>query len=88
MLQSMGSQSQTQLSHLTSTMVCSVQSLSHVRLFVTPWTAAYQASLSISSSWNLLKPMSIESVMPSNHHILSTPSPLTFNLSQHQGLFQ
>ena len=48
----------------------SVQSLSHVRLFVTPWTAAYQASLSITNSWSLLKLMSIESVMPSNHLIL------------------
>ena len=48
----------------------SVQSLSHVRLFVTPWTAACQASLSISNSWNLFKFMSIDSVMPSNHLIL------------------
>ena len=48
----------------------SVQSLSHVRLFATPWTAAYQASLSITSSQSLLKLMSIESVMPSNHLIL------------------
>ena len=48
----------------------SVQSLSHLRLFVTPWTAAHQASLSITNSWGLLKLMSIEVVMPSNHHIL------------------
>ena len=48
----------------------SVQSLSQVRLFVTPWIAAHQASLSITSSQNLLKLMSIESVMPSNHLIL------------------
>ena len=48
----------------------SVQSHSHVRLFVTPWTAARQASLSITNSWSLPKPMSIESVMPSNHLIL------------------
>ena len=41
----------------------SVQSLSHVQLFVTPWTAAHQASLSITNSWSLLKLMSIESVM-------------------------
>ena len=47
-----------------------VQSLSHVWLFVTPWTAACQASLSITNSWNLLKLMSIEWVMPSNHFIL------------------
>ena len=51
----------------------SVQLLSHVRLFVTPWTAAHQASLSITNSWSLPKPMSIESVMPSNHLILCRP---------------
>ena len=49
------------------------QSLSHVRLFVTPWTAAHQASLSITSSWSLPKLMSIEMVMPSNHLILCHP---------------
>ena len=49
----------------------SVQLLSCVRLFVTPWTAACQASLSITNSWSLLKLMSIESVMPSNHLIFS-----------------
>ena len=65
----------------------SVQSLSHVRLFVTPRTAAHQASLSITNSLSLLKLMSIQSVMPSNHLILSSPSP-AFNLSQHQGLFK
>ena len=47
-----------------------VQLLSHVWLFVTPWTAAGQASLSITNSWSLLKLMSIESVMPSNYLIL------------------
>ena len=51
----------------------SVQSLSHVRLFATPWTAAFQASLSITNSWSLLKLMSIESVRPSNHLILCRP---------------
>ena len=51
----------------------SVQSLSRVQLFATPWTAACQASLSIPSSWNILKLMSIESVMPSNHLILCCP---------------
>ena len=45
----------------------SVQSLSRVRLFATPWTAARQASLSITNSWSPPKPMSIELVMPSNH---------------------
>ena len=49
---------------------CSVQSLSHVRLFVTLWTAACQASLSITNSRSLLKLISIELVMPSNHLIL------------------
>ena len=48
----------------------SVQSLSCIQLFVTPWTAACQASLSITNSWSLLKIMSIELVMPSNHLIL------------------
>ena len=51
----------------------SVQSFSHVWLFVTPWTAGRQASLSITSSWSLPKPMPIESVMPSNHLILCPP---------------
>ena len=51
----------------------SVQSLSHVQLFVTPWTAAHQASLSITNSRSLLKLMSIESVMLSNHLILYCP---------------
>ena len=47
--------------------------LSHVRLFATSWTAACQASLSITNSWSLLKLMSIESVMPSSHLILCCP---------------
>ena len=51
----------------------SAQSLSHVWLFATPWTAAHQASLSITSSRSLCKLMSIESVMPSNHLILCRP---------------
>ena len=51
----------------------SIQSLSLVWLFVTPWTAVSQASLSITNSRSLLKHMSIESVMPSNHLILSRP---------------
>ena len=67
-----------------------VQLLSRVWLFATPWTAACQASLSITISWHLLKLMSIELVMPSNHLILWHPlhPPPVFNLSQHQGLFQ
>ena len=51
----------------------SVQSLSHVQLFVTPWTAARQASLSIANSWSLLKLMFVTLVMPSNHLILCCP---------------
>ena len=53
--------------------ISSVQSLSHVQLFVTPWTAACQAFLSITNAWSLLKLMSSESVMPSNHLILCRP---------------
>ena len=51
----------------------SVHSLSRVRLFATPWTAASQASLSIANSWSLLRLMPIELVMPSNHLILCHP---------------
>ena len=64
-----------------------VQSLSHVLLFATPWTVACQASLSFTISQSLLKLISIESVMPSNHIVLSSLSPPAFSLSQHQGLF-
>ena len=53
--------------------ISSVQLFSRVRLFATPWTAARQASLSITNSWSLLKLMSIELVMPSNHLILCRP---------------
>ena len=53
--------------------ISSVQSLTHDWLFVTPWTAAHQASLSITDSRSLLTLMSIESVMPSNHLILCSP---------------
>ena len=68
----------------------SVQLLSHVWLFASPWTTACQASLSITNSQSLLKLMSIESVMPSiqpSHLLLSLPPP-AFKLSQHQGLFK
>ena len=73
------SQGYTVVSWLLLTGLCipslpdSVQLLSCVRLFVTPWTAAHQASLSITNSWSLLKLMSVESVMPSNHLILCCP---------------
>ena len=77
-LQSMGLQ---RVGHDWSDLACmhpflwfnSVQSFTCVRLFVTPWTAACQAFLSITNSWSLLKLMSIESVMPSNHLILCCP---------------
>ena len=54
-------------------MFSSVQSLSYAQIFVTPWTAAHQASLSITNSQSLLKLMCIESVMPSNYLILCHP---------------
>ena len=66
----------------------SVQSPSHVQFFVNPWTAARQTSLFITNSWSLLK-LNIhrvsDTIQPS--HPLSSPSPPTFNPSQHQGLF-
>ena len=73
---------------------CCCWLLSHVRLFATPWTAAHQASLFFTISRSLLKLMSIELVMPSDHHhhhhliLCHPPSPLAFNISQDQGLFQ
>ena len=69
-------------------LVAVVQLLSHVQLFVTPWTSAHQASLSITNLPRFPELMSIKSVRPSNHLIPSSPSPPAFNLSQHQGLFQ
>ena len=53
--------------------ISSVQLLSHVRLFATPWTTACHASLSITNCWSPPKPMTIESVIPSNHLILCRP---------------
>ena len=68
---------QTQVSHIVggffTIWFSSVQLLSHVRLFATPWIAAHQTSLSITNSWSPPKLMSIESVMPSNHIILYPP---------------
>ena len=57
----------------TGVWISSVQSLSHVRLFGTPWTAARQASLSITNSWSSLRLTSIKPVMPSSHLILCRP---------------
>ena len=68
--------------------ISSVLSLSRIQLFATPWTATCQASLSITNSWSLLKFMSTESVMSSNHLIPSSPSPPAFSFAQRQGLFQ
>ena len=65
----------------------SVQSLSHIRLFVIPWTAAHQVSLSITNSWNLLKLMSIETVMPSNYLILCHPLLLPPSIFSASGSF-
>ena len=64
----------------------SVQSLTRVWLFATPWTAARQASLSITNSTQTHVYWVSDAIQPS--HPLSSPSPPTFNLSQHQGLFQ
>ena len=84
---------QSGISHDTLCSFHSVQSLSHVQLFVTPWTAARQASLSITNSQSLLKFMSIESVIPSSHlilchlipfisHLQSFPASGSFPMSQ------
>ena len=69
-------------------MQSSVPLLSHVQLFATPWTAAYQASLSSTNSQSLLKLIHQvgDAIQPS--HPLSSPSPPAFNVYQHQGLFQ
>ena len=61
------------LSKIHTKVIIVIQSLSHVQLFVIPWTLALQASLSITNSWSLLKLMSIDSVMSSNHLILCHP---------------
>ena len=61
-----------------------VQSLNRVQLFVTPWTVACQASLSITNLWTLLKLISVESVIPWNHlGLCHSPSPPAFKISQH-----
>ena len=65
----------------------SVQSLSHVRIFVTPWTAAPQASLSVTNYQSLLRLMSIESAMPSNH-LISVNNLSTMQETQVQSLSQ
>ena len=72
---------------LSASVVYSVQLLSHVQLFVTPWTAAHQASLSITNSWSLLKLMSTKSVMPSNHLILCCPLLLLLSIFPNNRVF-
>ena len=75
---------------LCAYMICSLVQFSHsvVPDSATPWIAARQASLSITSSRSALRLTLIQSVMPSNHHPLSSPSPSAPNPSQHQSLFQ
>ena len=65
-----------------------IQVLSRVRLFVIPWTAARQASLSFTTSWSLLRFTSIQSVMPSNHLILCRPLLLLPSIFPSISLFQ
>ena len=72
----------------TDSWFSSVQSLSRVRLFATPWIAACQASLSLTNSRSSLRLMSIESVMPFSHLIFCRPLSSCPNPSQHQSLFQ
>ena len=76
------------ISALASVQFSSVQSLSRVQLFATPWIAAHPASLSVTNSWSSPKLMCIKSVMPSSHFILLSPSPPAPNPSQQQNLFQ
>ena len=74
--------------YLTKGNISSVQSFSHVRLFVTPWNAAHQASLSITNSRSPHKSMCIESMMPSNHLILCRPLLLLPSIFPASGSFQ
>ena len=74
--------------HVSSLLLSSVQSLSRVQLFATPWTAAHEAFLSITISCSLLKLMSIESVMPSNHLILCRPLLLPPSIFPSMSLFK
>ena len=73
---------------MSSVQVSSVQSLSQVRLFVTPWTEAFQAFLSLTNSQSLLKLMCFESVMPSNHLILCIPLLLLLSIFPSIRVFQ
>ena len=71
-----------------SQLLSSVQSLSHVQLFVTRWTSARQASQSITKSWSFLKRVHRVSDSIRSSHPLPSPSPAAFYLSQHESLFQ
>ena len=71
-----------------SQLLSSVQSLSHVQLFVTRWTSAHQASQSITKSWSFLKLVHRVSDSIRSSHPLPSPSPAAFYLSQHESLFQ
>ena len=82
------SHTSTDMARVASMTIFVVQLLSCVWFFATPWTAAYQASLSFTISQSLLKHMSIESVMLYNHLIYVTPSFIAINLSQNQVFFQ
>ena len=74
---------ESEVSHVSVVVSCSV-----VPSFATPWAAVQQASLSFTISLSLLKLISFELMMPSNHFILSPCSPPALNVSQHQGLFR
>ena len=80
--------SRTQLSSFHFHRTISSVQLSHVQLFATPWIAAHQASLSTTNSWSPPKPMSIESVLPSNHLILCRPLLLLFSILPSIRVFQ
>ena len=75
------------MGHASCIFIGSVQSLSPVRPFATPWTAACQASLSITNSWSLLKLTSVDSVMPPNHLILCCPLLLPPSIFPRIGIF-
>ena len=81
---------QTAVYNVNVAFICTVivQSLIPVRLFETSWTAACQAFLSFTISWNLLKLMSIELVMPANHLTSVAPFSSCHQSFSHQGLFQ
>ena len=77
-----------QKTNMASGSISSVQSLRHVQLFVTLWTGAYQASLFITNSWSLLKLMSIEWVMPSNHLIFCHPLLLLLSVFSNESVLR